>query len=70
MDLPPQLKAGWIVFLSAITIMFFGGIVIFLAIGRMRESGRFDQGLVLGILCVVWGAWALWSYKPTPNGER
>jgi low temperature requirement protein LtrA len=64
MNLPREFKQPWIVFLSAFTIICFGAAVIYLAVGRMRQSGQFDRGFVLGIAFIVWGVWVLWAYKP------
>ena len=63
MHLPRQMKSKWIVFASAVAIIFFGLVAIILAIQRMQGSHRLDRGLLLGIGFITWGAWTLLSYK-------
>lgn len=63
MHLPRQMKSKWVVFVSAVAIIFFGFVAIILAIQRVQGSHRLDRGLLLGIGFIILGAWALLSYK-------
>ena len=63
MHLPHKMKLKSVVFVSAVAIIFFGFVAIILATQRMRASHRLDRGLLLGIAFIIWGGWALLSYK-------
>ncbi|HEY6943562.1 MAG TPA: hypothetical protein VI431_00375 [Candidatus Acidoferrum sp.] len=69
MHLPLQMKSKWIVFVSAVAIIFLGFVAIILAIQRMQGSHRLDRGLLLGIGFIIWGAWVLLSYKFDQDAE-
>jgi len=64
MHLPRKMKSGPVIFVSAVAIIFFGFVGVILALARFEASHRPDLGLLVGVAFVIWGAWALLSYKP------
>lgn len=64
MHLPRKMKSKPVIFTSAVSIIFFGFLAIILALKRLEASHRPDYGLIVGIGFIIWGAWALLSFKP------
>jgi L-asparagine transporter-like permease len=62
--LPRKMKSKPVIFASALTIIFFGFVFILLALERPETSSRRYSGFLWGVAFVIWGGWALFSYKP------
>jgi hypothetical protein len=58
MHLAPWLKSRPAIFLTAVTILSFGILTIFLAVQRFHKFGKWDGGMVLGVVFVLLGGWA------------
>ena len=59
MHFPKWLKSKPIIFVTGITLMVFGAIVIGVGVESYREFGYFDRRLVYGSVYVLLGLWAL-----------
>jgi cytochrome c biogenesis protein CcdA len=64
MHLPRKMKSKPVIFASAVAIIFFGFVFVILAIQRLEASHRPDGRLLVGAVFIIWGAWALLSFKP------
>jgi hypothetical protein len=63
MHLPDKMKSRPVVFVSAFAIIYFGCVSVILALQRFVVLHRLDDGLLLGIVFIIWGAWAVLTFK-------
>jgi len=64
MHLPRKMKSKPVIFVSAVSIIFYASLAVILALERLEVSHRLDYGLLVGVGFIIWGAWALLSFKP------
>jgi putative Ca2+/H+ antiporter (TMEM165/GDT1 family) len=62
--LPRKMKSKSVIFVSALAIIIFGFVFVILALERPETSSRRYSGFLVGVAFVIWGGWALLSYKP------
>ena len=64
MHLPRKMKSKPVICVSAVSIIFYASLAVILALERLEVSHRPDYGLLVGVGFIIWGAWALLSFKP------
>jgi len=67
MHLPRWLKSKPMIFVTGLTLIVFGAIVLRVGVKSYRHSGYFDRRLVYGPVYILLGFWALLANHEETN---